>query len=66
MVSFDQRIVLAAETQFLVSVLIVVLLLLVLVVGYAGVMNQRLSAAITTQNELMYRADAKRVDGKRE
>jgi hypothetical protein len=66
MVYFEQHVILPAETKFYVGTLNLVLLLLILVIGYAGVMTHRLSVAVTTLNEFMHLPQAERRDEKRE
>jgi uncharacterized membrane protein len=70
MVSFDQRIVLAAETQFYIGILILVLLLLVVAVSFVGVMIYQLSVVIRRQSGMPgvndSRAQARKGEGKKE
>jgi hypothetical protein len=65
MVSFDQHIVLSADAQFFISVLILVLILLVLAVVFVGRMIYQLSVAVRTQSEML-RVEGRKAGGKRE
>jgi hypothetical protein len=69
MVSFDQHIVLAAETRLYIVILIIVLLLLVVAVSFVGVMIHQLSVVVRTQSEMLAingRAQARKGEGKKE
>jgi hypothetical protein len=69
MVSFDQRIVLHPDTQFLISMFTLVFFLLAVAFAFVGFMIYQLSMAIRTQNEILAmrnRTQAKRVEGKKE
>jgi hypothetical protein len=69
MVSFDQRIVLPAETQSLISTLTFVFFLLAIAFVILSIMIYQLTMAIRAQNELLgmrNRIQARWVEGKRE
>jgi predicted outer membrane lipoprotein len=67
MVSFDQRIVLPAETQSLISTLTFVFFLLAVAFAILSAMIYQLTMAIRTQNEILgmrNRIQARMVEGK--
>jgi predicted outer membrane lipoprotein len=69
MVSFDQRIVLPAETQSLISTLTFVFFLLAVAFAILSVMIYQLTMAIRAQNEMLgmrNRIQARRMEGKKE
>jgi len=57
MVQFNQQIILAAETQVYVSMLILVLLLLVLAVLFVGLKVHHLIIALQTQSKMLEAGD---------
>lgn len=53
MVYFDQHIVLPAETQVYINIIILVLFLMVLAVAFLGVMMYQLSVSVRMQSEML-------------
>jgi hypothetical protein len=69
MVSFDQRIVLPAETQSIISTLTFVFFLLTIAFAILSIMIYQLTMAIRAQNEILgmrNRMQARMVEGKKE
>jgi hypothetical protein len=69
MVSFDQRIVLPAETQSIISTLTFVFFLLAVAFAILSIMIYQLTMAIRAQNELLGMRNifqARTVEGKKE
>jgi hypothetical protein len=69
MVSFDQRIVLPAETQSIISTLTFAFFLLAIAFAILSIMIYQLPMAIRAQNEILgvrNRIQARRVEGKKE
>lgn len=69
MVSFDQRIVLPAETQSIISTLTFVFFLLAIAFAILSIMIYQLTMAIRAQNEILgmrNRIQARIVEGEKE
>jgi len=69
MVSFDQRLVFPAETQFYLGMLILILFLLAVAIAFLGVMIYQLIIVVRMRGEMWEvgdRAQTRKVGGKKE